>query len=111
MLGDVNTPARFPANAAGEHILDTITRAGGPKSQGYDTWVMLERGARREIVPFGALVYEPRLNDIWTTRTIRFISIVSLRRLSLLAHPVSRESSISERGEFRWPKGSPRAAA
>ena len=66
VLGDVNTPSRFPANAAGEHILDTITRAGGPKSQGYDTWVMLERSGRREIVPFGALVYEPRLNDIWT---------------------------------------------
>lgn len=66
VLGDVNTPSRFPANAAGEHILDTITRAGGPKSQGYDTWVMLERNRRREIVPFGALVYEPRLNDIWT---------------------------------------------
>jgi polysaccharide biosynthesis/export protein len=66
VLGDVNNPSRFPANAAGEHLLDTITRAGGPKSQGYDTWVMLERGGRREIVPFGALVYEPKLNDIWT---------------------------------------------
>jgi polysaccharide biosynthesis/export protein len=66
VLGDVNTPSRFPANAGGERILDTITRAGGPKSQGYDTWVMLERGGHREIVPFGALVYEPRQNDIWT---------------------------------------------
>ena len=66
VLGDVNTPARFPANSAGEHILDTITRAGGPKSQGYDTWVMLERKKRREIVPFGALVYEPALNNIWS---------------------------------------------
>jgi polysaccharide biosynthesis/export protein len=66
VLGDVNNPARMPANAAGEHILDTITRAGGPKSQGYDTWLMLERGGRREIVPFGALVYDPRANNIWT---------------------------------------------
>ena len=39
VLGDVNNPSRFPANAAGEHILDAITRAGGPKSQGYDSWV------------------------------------------------------------------------
>jgi len=66
VLGDVNTPARFPANSGGEHLLDTITRAGGPKSQGYDEWVMLERNGRREIVPFGAVVYEPRLNNIWT---------------------------------------------
>ena len=66
VLGDVNNPSRFAANAAGERILDSITRAGGPRSQGYDSWVMLERRGRREIVPFGALVYEPALNNIWT---------------------------------------------
>jgi polysaccharide biosynthesis/export protein len=62
VLGDVNLPARFPANAAGERILDAIARAGGPRSQGFDSWVMLERGGRRETVPFGALVYEPSNN-------------------------------------------------
>jgi polysaccharide biosynthesis/export protein len=62
VLGDVNTASRFPASAAGEHLLDVIARAGGPKSQGFDEWVMLERGGRREIVPFGALVYEPTNN-------------------------------------------------
>jgi polysaccharide biosynthesis/export protein len=62
VLGDVNVPSRFPANAAGERILDAITRAGGPKSQGFDSWVMLEREGRRQIVPFGALVYEPSNN-------------------------------------------------
>jgi polysaccharide biosynthesis/export protein len=64
VLGDVNNPSRFPANAAGERILDAITRAGGPKSQGYDEWVMLEREGRRASAPFGALVYEPA-NNIW----------------------------------------------
>lgn len=64
VLGEVNTPARFPASAAGEHLLDAITRAGGPKGQGFDTWVMLEREGHRETVPFGALVYEP-VNNIW----------------------------------------------
>jgi polysaccharide export outer membrane protein len=62
VLGEVNSPARFPANAAGEHLLDAITRAGGPKGQGFDTWVMLERKGRRATVPFGALVYEPANN-------------------------------------------------
>ncbi len=62
VLGDLNQPARFPANAAGEHILDAITRAGGPKSQGFDEWVILERAGRRATVPFGALVYEPNNN-------------------------------------------------
>jgi polysaccharide export outer membrane protein len=65
VLGEVNNPNRFPANYAGEHILDSITRAGGPKGQGHETWVMLERGGRRATAPFGALVYEPS-NNIWT---------------------------------------------
>jgi polysaccharide export outer membrane protein len=62
VLGEVNTPARFPVSYAGEKILDEITRAGGPKGQGYDTWVMLERDGKRATIPFGALVYEPANN-------------------------------------------------
>ncbi|WP_244423174.1 polysaccharide biosynthesis/export family protein [Bradyrhizobium sp. ORS 375] len=62
VLGEVNAPSRFPANAAGERMLDAITRAGGPKGQGFDTWVMLEREGRRTTIPFGQLVYEPTNN-------------------------------------------------
>lgn len=62
VLGEVNTPSRFPASASGERILDEITRAGGPKGQGFDTWVLLERGGKRATVPFGALVYDSRNN-------------------------------------------------
>jgi polysaccharide biosynthesis/export protein len=64
VLGDVNLSTRFPASAEGERVLDAITRAGGPKSQGFDEWVMLERGGRRATAPFGALVYEPS-NNVW----------------------------------------------
>jgi polysaccharide biosynthesis/export protein len=62
VLGEVNAPTRYPANAAGEHLLDAITRAGGPKGQGFDTWVMLERDGKQATVPFGSLVYEPPNN-------------------------------------------------
>ena len=62
VLGEVNRPDRFPANKAGERILDAITRAGGPKAQGFDAFVMLEREGHRATVPFGALVYEPSNN-------------------------------------------------
>jgi polysaccharide export outer membrane protein len=62
VLGDVNNPSRLPASQAGEHILDAITRAGGPKSQGYDEWIMLERDGKRGVSPFSALVYEPSNN-------------------------------------------------
>ena len=64
VLGDVNLPSRLQANAAGEHILDAITRAGGPKGPGYETWVTLERGGKRATVPFGSLVYD-QINNIW----------------------------------------------
>lgn len=64
VLGEVNTPTRLTANAAGERILDVISRAGGPKGQGWETWVTLERHGKRATVPFGALVYTP-MNNIW----------------------------------------------
>src|SRR5262245_37120671 len=62
VVGDVIRPARIPAQLAPERILDTITRAGGPSGPGPDIWVMLERGGRRGLAPFGALVYEPANN-------------------------------------------------
>jgi len=64
VLGEVNTPSRLTANAAGERVLDVIARAGGPKGQGYETWVTLERRGKRATVPFGALVYQPD-NNVW----------------------------------------------
>jgi polysaccharide export outer membrane protein len=66
VLGDVGSPSRFPANYNAEHILDTIARAGGPKGNAFDVWVLLERDRKRDIVPFGALLYEPAANNIWT---------------------------------------------
>lgn len=64
VLGEVNAPTRLTANAAGERILDVISRAGGPKGQGWETWVTLERKGKRATVPFGALVYQPA-NNVW----------------------------------------------
>jgi polysaccharide biosynthesis/export protein len=62
VLGEVNRPDRFPASMAGERVLDALTRAGGPKAQGFDSFVMLQREGRRATVPFGALVYQPSNN-------------------------------------------------
>lgn len=61
VLGDAVGSIRFPFNPSGERILDAVARAG-LKSPGYDLWVMLEREGKREIVPFGALIYEPANN-------------------------------------------------
>jgi polysaccharide export outer membrane protein len=69
VIGEVNSAftgssGRIPAQPAGEHLLDVITRAGGIKDQGQDTWVVLERHGKRGAVPFGSLIYEPG-NNIW----------------------------------------------
>lgn len=58
VLGEVNAPTRFPAAAsgAGDRITDALTRAGGIRGQGYESWVVLERGGRRATVPFENLV-------------------------------------------------------
>jgi polysaccharide export outer membrane protein len=64
VLGEVNSPARYPASAAGaeDRVLDAITRAGGIKGQGFETWVMLERQGKRATVPFENLVMSPQNN-------------------------------------------------
>ena len=68
VVGEVNstfTPTgRIAAQPVGEHLLDVISRAGGLRDQGQDTWVVLERHGHRAAVPFGALIYEPA-NNIW----------------------------------------------
>jgi polysaccharide biosynthesis/export protein len=64
VFGEVGTPVRYPAANLGarDRITDAITRAGGIKDQGYQTWVMLERNGKRGTVPFANLVYEPSNN-------------------------------------------------
>jgi polysaccharide biosynthesis/export protein len=64
VLGEVNNPARYPASAAGarDTVLDAITRTGGIKGQGFETWVMLERAGKRATVPFENLVMAPQNN-------------------------------------------------
>jgi polysaccharide export outer membrane protein len=62
VLGDVNSPGRFPVNHAGERVLDAIAQGGGPKFQGFEEWVVLERNGHRAVQPFGALVWEPGSN-------------------------------------------------
>lgn len=62
VLGDVNRPGVLTAVRAGERILDSIARAGGPRVAGYDSMVLLERGGHRATAPFGTLVYQPANN-------------------------------------------------
>jgi len=58
VLGEVNLATRFQASMSGERVLDAITRAGGLKSAGQDSWVLLERHGKIAVTPFEALAHE-----------------------------------------------------
>lgn len=64
VMGEVNTPVRFPAAAsgAGDRVTDALTRAGGIRGQGFESWVVLERGGKRATVPFENLIMNPANN-------------------------------------------------
>lgn len=57
VVGEVNEPLQFSLSPAVERVLDAIARAGGPKDQGYNTFVTLDRpGVGTATVSFDALV-------------------------------------------------------
>lgn len=62
ILGDVNAPTRYALGATGDRMLDAIARAGGPRSQGWQSWVSLQRGSQKHTVNFLTLVSDPRSN-------------------------------------------------
>ena len=58
VLGEVNQAVRFPASVSGERVLDAIARAGGLRSQGQDSWVLIDRHKKIAVAPFEALIHE-----------------------------------------------------
>lgn len=62
VTGDVNASTRFALSAAGERLVDAISRAGGPRHPGYETLVTLQRRGQQASVSFNRLVTEPENN-------------------------------------------------
>jgi len=63
VVGDViNSANKFRIRLGGERILDMISRAGGIKYPGYESFVTLQRGKRRSTVYFPMLVNNPAEN-------------------------------------------------
>lgn len=62
VLGDVNEPAKFEINPAGERILDVIARANGLSTPGVETYITLQRNGRSATVPFENLIQDPDEN-------------------------------------------------
>lgn len=62
VIGELETPQRFPLTATGERILDAISRGGMAQAKGYDLFVTLQRGNREATISFNRLVREPANN-------------------------------------------------
>ena len=62
VVGDVNTPGKLTINAAGDRVLDAISRSGGIRNPGYEEFVTLQRNGVKGTVYFMNLVKEPREN-------------------------------------------------
>jgi polysaccharide export outer membrane protein len=62
VLGDLNTPGKLTLNAAGDRVLDAISRAGGIRNPGYEEFVTLQRNGLKGTVYFLNLIKDPREN-------------------------------------------------
>lgn len=100
VLGDVKAAGRFPTSVYGERILDAIARAGGPATQGYDTWVSLERKGHRASVPFGALMYEPANNIYVLPNDV--IYLFSLPQTFAAFGAVGSNSMVGGQGQYKF---------
>lgn len=62
VVGEVNTPRKVKLSDNGERILDVIALSGGIRFPGYDTFVSLQRGKRKQTVYFNTLVNQREEN-------------------------------------------------
>jgi polysaccharide export outer membrane protein len=62
VVGDVNVTNKLPISPSGERVLDVISRSGGLKYPGYDTFVTLSRGGRNATIYFNTLTRNPQEN-------------------------------------------------
>lgn len=62
VVGEVNAAKKVRITQNGERILDMIALAGGPRFPGYETFVSLQRGGRKQTVYFNTLVTHPEEN-------------------------------------------------
>lgn len=74
VMGDVNSSNKLQVNAAGDRLLDVISKAGGIKYPGYETMVTLQRRGRKVTVPFDLLVRQPRENIYVSPGDVVYVS-------------------------------------
>jgi polysaccharide export outer membrane protein len=82
VLGEVGAANKFAVNPNGDRVLDMISRAGGIRAPGFESYVTLQRDSRSASVYFQRLLREPGENifvrpgdTILVTRDPRFFTV------------------------------------
>ena len=81
VMGDVNAPTHFPLDPGGVTLLEAIARAGGMKSQAFETEVVLRRDGKTFAAPLDDLLRRARDvrlgpgDVVFLARKPRFVSV------------------------------------
>jgi len=76
VLGEVNSPSRFPIDPGGLHLLAAIAKAGGPKFPDYEVTVTLKRGNRTYTQYVSSVVQRPSEDVLLTPGDVVFLTRV-----------------------------------
>jgi len=76
VLGEVNSPSRFPIDPGGLHLLAAIAKAGGPKFPDYEVTVTLKRGNRTFTQYVSSVVQRPAEDVLLSPGDVVFLTRV-----------------------------------
>ena len=76
VLGEVNSPSRFPIDPGGLHLLAAIARAGGPKFPDYEVTVTLKRRNRTYTQYLSSVVQRPSEDVLLSPGDVVFLTRV-----------------------------------
>ncbi|WP_230646640.1 MULTISPECIES: polysaccharide biosynthesis/export family protein [unclassified Bradyrhizobium] len=76
VLGEVNSPSRFPIDPGGLHLLAAIARAGGPKFPDYEVTVTLKRRNRTYTQYVSSVVQRPSEDVLLSPGDVVFLTRV-----------------------------------
>ena len=76
VLGEVNSPLRFPIDPGGIHLLAAIARGGGPKYPAYEIKITLKRNGRTYDGSMSSVVHRPSEDILLAPGDVVFLTRV-----------------------------------
>ena len=74
VLGETNSPQRFPIDPGGIRLMSAIARAGGPKYPSYETNVTLKRSGRTYVQSLSSVVHRPDQDVLLSPGDVVYLS-------------------------------------